>query len=99
LFEEVAKAVVDERMLNDERYPQQGEGEVDCTQCDGTASGRSRPLNAYASKDFDGGHDVGENVAVRNVCQRLDLVPIAEIMPHQGTDAGTNRRQAIDVTT
>jgi hypothetical protein len=92
LLEEVAKAIVDERMLNDERYRQQGEGEVDYAQCDSTGSGRSRPLNGYASKDFDGGHDVGENLAVRNASKR------GEVMPRQGTDTGTNRRQAIDVT-
>jgi hypothetical protein len=55
-------------------------------------------LNGYASKDFDGGHDVGENLAVRNVSKRLDLLPIVEVMPRQGTDTGTNRCQAIDVT-
>src|SRR5487761_1282503 len=79
-------------MLKDERYAHQGEGEEDCTQGDSTGSGRSRPLNGYASKDFDGGRDAGENLAVRKVSKR------GEVMPHQGTDSGTNRRQAIDVT-
>ncbi len=91
MLKEVAITVVDERVLKDERDRQQGEDGVIASSAT-SRSGGSRPLKGDARNDFDSGHDIGQNLVVRNDSKRV------EFMPSQGANTGTNRREAVDVT-
>jgi hypothetical protein len=60
---------------------------VDAARRESAGSHRSRPLNRYATKELDSSGNVYENLAVRNVPKRPDLLPIVKVMPDQSDDA------------
>ena len=98
LLKKVAVVVIRQRLVKDERHPEQCKRKIENAECDGAGSRSPGPLNGYASKDFDGGYDVHENRAVRNVPKRLDLLPDVKVMPDQGDHAEADGRQSIHVT-
>jgi hypothetical protein len=55
-------------------------------------------LNRQAPKDLDGSRNVYENLAVRNVTKRANLLPVVKVMPDQSDDAKKDSSRSIDVT-
>jgi hypothetical protein len=57
----------------------------------------SGPLNRHAAKDLDSSRKVYEDLSVRNVTKRADLLPGVKVMPNQSDDAKNDRGQSIHV--
>jgi hypothetical protein len=79
IAQKVASAIKDLWFGNDAWCPKQGKDKKDAAKRQSASSCRFRPLNRQAAQYLDCSESVGQDLTVRKVSERLDLLPIVKV--------------------